>query len=188
MNEKEPALLETRLRAIRLSDFTGPEDPGLSEWKQPREDLPADFLSKLGDVSTDTDLYSLLERIDRVVSPAPGAGDKASSFKDSRFTPLADMISRRMVSCGAMALIFAETLRRFGVPVKLVHAKMISPDAGPSHRHAWIRIYDPSSSDWLDIDPTDSGGRFRINTSKHKEVGTYHSWSELRPDYERGDY
>jgi len=62
------------------------------------------------------------------------------------------MLARGMVSCGALALIFATILRKFRIPVKLIHGRI--RDTARDDRHAWVQIYDPLRKRWLNIDPT----------------------------------
>lgn len=186
--EIEKLEMKELLRGIRIGDYAHLEDPGVGEWQQPREDMPDDFWAKFKDLSSETHMFELLSHIDRELYDPERNHHGAKSFQDSRFTSLAEMIDRKVVSCGAKSKIFSEILRRFHVPVQLVHLTPIDDPDNPMHKHSWIRILNPATKGWITIDPTRTRFRYGLEEGIYQESGIYHSWTELKSDFERGKY
>jgi hypothetical protein len=177
--EQNPSL-ESELRRITLADFERVTDPAILEWAKPQEEMPEDFWAKFKDIPTDTHLFEVISHIDRELYDPERNHHGAKSFADSRFTSLAEMIERKMVSCGAKTKIFSEVLRRLSVPVQLVHLQPIADPHNPQHKHAWIRLYNPATREWLTVDPTQTRTRYAPEEGLYEELGTYHSWEELK--------
>lgn len=140
------------LRDIEMKDYIGINSPYLRRWCR-SERVPHYFLKKFRRIRGDTNLFSLLLQIRKKLFTMYGKErDYGRSFFDSRFTPLARLLERRMASCGALVVIFGTVLRNFGVPVKFVHGRLL--DTHMEDRHAWLKLYDPLHSRWVPIDPT----------------------------------
>jgi len=167
-------------------------DKVFNEWLEIKEDLPEEFWEKLKDINKENNLNLILLRIKQELFSFYGdKRDKAKSFKDSRFTSLKDMIDRGMVTCGSMTKIFATVLRKFGIPTKMVHGILESQKKSfiksvlLKNRHAWLEIYNPETKDWISIDPTRNDFSLYPDAIKIKE---YHDWSELKGDYDKGNF
>lgn len=181
---KNHEIKENILFQIKISDFTEKTE-GLEEWLSNNQGIP-ESLSEFKTIPSDTTLGGFLKKAkDKLFSLYGDKRDHAKSFADSRFTSIDEMIERGMVSCGAMTLIFGTLLREVGIPVKFVHGGPLGEGGGKDSRHSWLEIYDPLRNDWFEIDPTDTNFKMRPGA---KRINVYHDWSELRKDYEAGNF
>lgn len=168
---------------IKISELCSEDQ---QEWLILTEDVPDVFWEQIKDIPLDIPFEDFLEKIRRELFNLYGPKrDQASSFSDSRFTPLSEMIERGMISCGALSSIFSAVLRKFGIPVKLVHGILKSQDEKKSNRHSWLEVFNPKSNSWLEIDPTVRDFKRRSDAMRRK---VYHNWLELKPDYDMGEY
>jgi len=183
----ESKLVESNQESIfdlRLSELVAGDRE--QEWLDSAEDVPDILWVKVKDLPLDMSLRTVLEKVKKELFLIYGGKkDQGKSFSDSRFTPINEMIERGMVSCGAMSNIFSAVLRKYGIAIKLVHGILSGQDPNGTHRHGWLEVYDPISSSWSEIDPTTRDFRKRNDAIRRK---VYHSWSALKPDFERGEY
>jgi len=93
------------------------------------------------------------------------------------------MIKRCMISCGAIAKIYTALLRRFGIPVKMVHGR-IRGQRGES-RHAWLKLYDPHKKRWFALDTGQKG--FKL-VHGARQLKIYSTWEGLYKDYKQGKW
>ncbi|XKT75327.1 MAG: transglutaminase domain-containing protein [Patescibacteria group bacterium UBA2103] len=98
------------------------------------------------------------------------------SILESRFTTPQDAFIKKMVSCGSVANIVAEVLRRSGYEVKLVHGAHIKTPT-----HAWISVYDPETLVWKDFDVSQEN---MTDFSQHTKIKEVHSWEDMREELE----
>ncbi len=98
------------------------------------------------------------------------------SIIESRFTPAEEAFERGFRSCGAMANIGAEALRKLGYEVKLVHG-----ESEDSVDHAWISVYDKESDSWKEYDMTRKDLDIPVTHIKKGEVD---SWEDIRDQIE----
>ena len=169
------------IRKTKLSKYKNPSNE-LRGWLYTRT-IPNYFWKKFENVNSEMTVGELLRQIDRELRVIYGKKkDTARSFADSRFTPLPKMLKRGMVSCGALSIIFATVLRKFGIPVKLVHGRLKGQTG--ENRHAWLKLYNPVNKKWYTIDPTQWHRSFAIKPSA-RQIRIYADWAELRKDFTR---
>ena len=177
--EKPEAVFE----GIKLSDY---ENVGadFSEWLGAHE-IPDILWDRMKDCDPASTVRELLDVIQAALTDMHRTRkEHPASFAESRFTPVAEMIERGMVSCGAIATIFGNVLRRFGIPTKFVHGKLESQKE-KNHRHSWLEIYNPLDESWVEVDATRDGFKLPPDAQLIKK---YHDWQELKNDFDRGDY
>lgn len=183
--------MQEQLNEIKLSNYLNATE-GFEEWLEIREDLPNVFWYKIKDINREQSLNSVLIQIKQELFSLYGdKRDTAKSFKDSRFTPLAEMIQRGMATCGSATKIIGTALRKFGVPTKFVHGilglqkKSFIKRVLFKERHAWLEIYIPKTNKWLPIDLTRKDFSLYPDAERIKE---YHDWGELKDDYIKGNF
>ena len=183
--------MEEKLIEIKSSDYSNLEE-GLNEWLEIKQDIPKEFWEKIKDINKENNLNLILLRIKQELFSFYGdKRDKAKSFKDSRFTPLSEMLNRRMATCGSTTKIIGTVLRKFGIPTKMIHGILESQKKSfmkrvlLKNRHAWLEIYNPRTKEWLPVDITRNDFNLYKDAEKIKE---YHDWEELKVDYEKGDF
>jgi len=150
------------------------------------------FWDTVKDINREQNLNVILLQIKQKLFSLYGdKQDTAKSFKDSRFTPLMEMIQRGMVTCGSVTKIIGTVLRKFGVPTKFVHGILGSQKKSFirrvlfKERHAWLEIYISKTNEWLPIDLTRKDFSLYPDAEKIKE---YHDWGELKIDYNKGNF
>ncbi len=184
--EKVPKIEELNiLKEIKLSDYERERLEGdVAEWLRAQE-IPGVLWDRIKQQNSELTVKKLLENIrDELLSIYGKKRDKAKSFADSRFTPLPEMIDRGMVSCGSMANIFGNVLRKLGIPTKFIHGKLErQKEAGD--RHSWLEIYNPHNGTWIEIDSTGKNFEMAPDALRYK---IYHDWQELKEDFDKGDY
>jgi Transglutaminase-like superfamily len=168
---------------VTLGDYQGLKNPSLARWRRTKK-IPTDFWNEIKDIPRGTNIAGALLSLRMLLLKNYGSKRYAAkSFSDSRFTSLSKMIARGMVSCGAFASIFGETLRNFGVPVKFIHGRYKGQKG--DDRHAWLELYNPNERRWFPVDPTTQNFWRRPDARKIK---TYLDWSELKKDYRKGKF
>lgn len=95
---------------------------------------------------------------------------------ESRFTSAEKAYEKGIVSCGAMANIPTEILRRLGFQVKLVYG-----ECKESIDHAWISVFNPTSKTWKGFDLTRKNAEV---PSTHIKKGEVESWDDIRKQIE----
>ncbi|OGM97789.1 MAG: hypothetical protein A2735_01370 [Candidatus Yanofskybacteria bacterium RIFCSPHIGHO2_01_FULL_41_21] len=179
-------IIEKNNFEIKTSDLCLEEQEDQKEWLSSDEDVPNILWEKIKDLPLNISFGDFLKKIRKSLYDLYGEKrDKASSFADSRFTPLSETVERGMISCGAFSSIFGAVLRKFGIPVKLIHGILESQDEKKSNRHAWLEIFNPVSNSWFEMDPTNDNFEARNDAMRRK---VYHNWLELKPDYEKWEY
>lgn len=183
--------MEEKLSEIKPSDYVNLEK-GLGEWLEIKEDIPKEFWEKIKDINKESNLNLMLLRIKQELFSFYGdKRDKAKSFKDSRFTPMEEMINRGMVTCGSVTKIIGIVLRKFGIPTKLIHGILKSQRKSfikrvvLKNRHSWLEIYNAKTKEWLPVDITRNDFSLYEDAEKIKE---YHDWNELKVDYKKGNF
>jgi len=183
--------MKEKLDEIKPSDYVNPEK-GLSEWLEIKEEIPKELWEKIKDLDKEKDLNIILLRIRQELFSFYGdKRDEAKSFKDSRFTPLSEMINRGMATCGSVTKIIGIVLRKFGIPTKFIHGILESQRKSfikrvlQKSRHAWLEIYVPKTKGWVPVDITRNDFSIYPDAEKIKE---YHDWDELKVDYKKGDF
>lgn len=78
---------------------------------------------------------------------------EVKSILESRFTPAEEAFEKGMLSCGAIANISSSMLRHLGFEVKLIYG-----ESEDSVDHAWISVFEPESSEWVQYDLTRGDG------------------------------
>lgn len=187
MNTHEQPKLEQEdnLELIKILDYQKELGENIQNWIINNQELPEDFLNKFSSIESNVTLSELLSKIRKELFDRYGEKrNKAQSFKDSRFTPLSEMMERGIISCGVLTSIFGVVLRNAGIPVKFVHGKL-ARQKGKEHRHAWLEVYNPLKNGWFEIDPT--RGNFEM-ASDTERIKVYHDWKELEDDYNKGNY
>ncbi|MFH1170370.1 MAG: transglutaminase domain-containing protein [Candidatus Vogelbacteria bacterium] len=178
-------LPKNNIRKVKISDYLGNQSRNLQVWSR-SEKVPKYFWNRFKDITPEITIGELLTRIDKELRKIYGKKkDLAQSFADSRFTPLPNMLKRGMVSCGALSIIFATILRKFGIPVKLVHGRLNGQRG--ENRHAWLKLYNSRDKKWCAIDPTQWHRNFAIKPSA-RQIKIYADWKELRKDYDKGKF
>lgn len=151
-----------------------------------KEKIPAFFWEKIEKTNTQISVEKLLYKIDKELMNCYGKKrDTACSFSDSRFSSISQILKRGMVSCGALSRIHTAVLRNLGIPVKLVHSKLKGQKG--ENRHSWLKIYNPHTKRWIDVDPTQDRRGFKIiNTAR--QIKIYSNWNEMKEDYRLGRF
>lgn len=190
--EKEPKI-ESCVEKEELDEIKPPDylklREDLDEWLKLNEELPTELWEKMKDANQEENLRQVLLRIREELFALYGdKRDEGKSFKDSRFTPLTEMVERGMISCGSMVKIMGTILRKLGIPTKFVHGILESQkEISKEHenRHSWLKIYIPKNDKWLAVDPTQ--GNFKVSADA-EEIKEYHDWEELKNDYAKGEF
>ena len=180
-----------KLTEIKSADYFLLKDD-YNEWLKNDEDVPLEFWEKVKNIKEEKNLNLMLLRLKQELFSFYGEKrDTAKSFKDSRFTSLQEMLSRKMATCGSVTKIVGIILRKFGIPTKFIHGILESQKKSfikrvlQKSRHAGLEIYDPKTKEWLPIDMTRSDFSLYPDAEKIKE---YHNWGELKEDYKKGNF
>lgn len=91
---------------------------------------------------------------------------------ESRFTPATEAFDKGMTSCGAITNIATEILKYLGYKVKLVHG-----ECKESVDHAWLSVYDETSSSWIEYDLTKKDC---VVPSTHIKKAEADSWDDIK--------
>ncbi|HOX97206.1 MAG TPA: transglutaminase-like domain-containing protein [bacterium] len=182
--EQIPNKAESGFEHINIDEYEHLDQSQFEEWLK-NEEIPEVLLEKVRDYKNINLKNFLRNIIDKLFEVYGDKRNSADSLADSRFTPLSEMIDRGLVSCGAMAKIFAGILRTKKIPVKLIHGDFIDRK-DVEDRHSWLEIYNPKTKTWESMDPTEHD--FGFKQDKYKKIKEYHSWSEFAEDYINGDY
>lgn len=174
--------------SITIENYQDVLPDGIAEWLKFHESYPRDFWSYIVPVSPKITLHEFLKKIRKTLKVIySGKQDTASSFADSRFTPIGEMIERGMITCGALVNIYGTTLRKMGIPVRYIHGRSERFSKRKDDRHAWLDIYNPINRHYFECDPGHPGfGMWADPTLKRIKV--YHNWLELKEDYEKGNF
>ena len=182
--EHEPKQ-ETELERIHLADYRK-LDVSLNEWLHTPETLPEEFFQELKILEHTLTLREVIEIIqEKLLKIFGGKLVKPETFAESRFTSLPELFEKHIWTCGSKANLFGTALRQLGIPVRFVHAWTRGQSKKSSNRHAWLDVWDPHASDWIEIDP---GERSLQVNSEFERLKVYHDWHELKSDWEAGDY
>ncbi|MEK7637854.1 MAG: transglutaminase domain-containing protein [Patescibacteria group bacterium] len=182
-NEPKFEKPEAALERMKLSDY---ENLGtdFEEWLGTQE-IPEIFWARIVHSNSASTVRELLDVTQEALSDMHRRRkEHPVSFAESRFTPVAEMIERGMVSCGAIATIFGNVLRKLGIPTKFVHGKLESQKE-KNHRHPWLEIYNPLDESWVEVDATRD--EFKLPPGA-QPIKRYHDWLELKEDFDKGDY
>jgi len=172
------------LQEIKLFDYERTKED-TEEWLV-GQDIPDILWDRVKGVNPELTLGELLGKIKKELFDIYDTKrDHAKSFADSRFSSLSEMIERGMVSCGALANIFGNVLRKFKIPTKFVHGRYSYQTLEKENRHSWLEIYNPLDGAWVKIDPTKNDFKVLPETI---QLRAYHNWQELREDYNKRDF
>lgn len=172
-----------KLHTIRLADYSNMGGV-YTKWKYSSREVPDYFLRNFQDLPSHLSVFQLLMRIRKVLYDFYGEKPNyASTFAESRFTSISEILERKLISCGAVTCVFGLTLREFGIPTKFVHGKI--KGTRPNDRHAWLKVYDPNDKKWIEIDPGTND--FSVY-SDARQWRIYYNWNELKKDYEKGNF
>lgn len=172
------------LHQIVLNDYAGLKKH--AKWMKPEPGVPRLFWERMKNSPSNTTLYDFLLQIREVLVDVffDGKPVAASTIGESRFSSLEEIIAKHLYSCGNQVRFFGGVLRHFGIPVKFVHGKLDS--SRENDRHAWLKIYDPKTDEWITSDPTMREFGMKDGAIERKE---YFDWdNEFRRDLESGNY
>ncbi len=189
--QKVESTVQKKLDEIKPYDYSNLKND-FSEWLKINEDLPESFWLKVKNTNEEKNIDSMIVKIKQELFSLYGdKRDTAKSFQDSRFTPLSEMIERKMATCGSTTKIIGTVLRKFDIPVKFVHGILRSQQKSffkrvlLKERHAWLEIYAPKTKEWVPVDLTRKDFSLYPDAIKIKE---YHDWGELKGDYMKGNF
>lgn len=182
-NEYSPQEFEIKskdiLENVSLADYRDLDDEAILEWLKNSEELPAHFWEKMKTLSGEDNINKLMDNIRYTLYHEIYNDEytKPNSLEESRFTSLNEILEKKLASCGATSKVMTAVLRKFGVPVKLVHGQLKDPHGEGSH--AWISVYQPKEKQWVEKDVTDKV--FELN-NEFSAAKFYHDWDELKQD------
>jgi len=99
-----------------------------------------------------------------------------ATIVESRFMPTDEAFKKGVLTCGSLSNISAEMLRHVGYKVKLVHG-----ECEQSVDHAWISVFVPEKSAWVEYDLAFKDATITPFHIKKAEVD---SWEEIRGQVE----
>lgn len=151
-----------------------------------KEKIPSLFWNLIKDTDKQITVDKLVRKIDIELMKLYGEKrDTASSFVDSRFSSIPQILKRGMVSCGALSRVHSAVLRNLGIPVKLVHGKLKGQKG--ENRHSWLKIYNPHTKRWIEVDPTQDQRNFKpLQTAR--QIKIYSNWENMKDDYLKGKF
>lgn len=168
------------IKKIHLSDYRNVKSSYLQVFGLMKS-IPEKFYKECLPKDPNSDLENFLRKINFVIHKNTDKEKRnAKSFEESRFLTARQILTRRIISCGAKATLFAAVLRKKGIPTKLIHGRL--RDSHNDNRHAWLKIYNPLNKKWVVIDAT--RGDFSLHQRAYP-IWEYRDWSELKKDYKK---